>query len=204
MQSHHNKILARIYGHGRGWAFSAKDFLDLAGRATVDKTLTILRDKGTIRRVVRGLYDYPRMSKSLRMQSPPDLDQVAHAIARKGGWRIQACGPWAANLLGLSTQVPARVVYLTDGKRISIKIDNLNIEFRPTAIKNLETGKCGLVIQALRGVGKNRIDDKVITHLRKQLSAKDCRKLLSMTSVTGWIHEAIKEICRPGGDVNHG
>lgn len=204
MQTIINKIVARVYGHGRGWAFSANDFLDLAGRGTIDKTLAILRDRGTIRQVCRGLYDYPRFSKTLRMQSPPDIDRVAQAMARKRGWRIQACGPWAANLLGLSTQVPARVVYLTDGKRTSIGIGNLSIEFRPTAIKDLDTGKCGLVIQALRGVGKDRIDAQTITYLRKHLSTRDCRKLLGMTSVTGWIYEAIKKLCRTGETADHG
>ncbi|MFO7820492.1 MAG: DUF6088 family protein [Lentisphaeria bacterium] len=195
MQDAKQQVIARIYGHGRGWAFSAKDFLDVANRGVIDKTLSNLQRNGTIRRACRGVYDYPRVSKSLNMQSPPDIDQVAHAIARKKGWRIQAAESWAANLLGLTTQVPARIVYLTDGKRSSVQLENGTIEFRPTALKNLDTGKPGLVIQALRGIGRENIDGRIITYLRKQLSDTDCRRLLDKTEATSWIYEIIKKIC---------
>ncbi len=81
--------IARIYGHGRGWAFSQKDFQDL-GR--VDMALKRLADEGTIRRVMRGIYDYPRYSDLLKQNVAPDIHQIAQALARKFGWRIQADG----------------------------------------------------------------------------------------------------------------
>ena len=98
-----NKALNRIYGHGRGWAFSSKDFHDL-GR--VDMALTRHMEAGTIRRVIRGIYDYPRFSELLNQQLAPDIHQVAQALARKFGWRIQPDGTAAMNLIGISTQVP--------------------------------------------------------------------------------------------------
>ena len=123
-QTIENKLSYRIRGNGSGWAFSPKDFLDLGGRPTVDSALHRLTRRGEVRRVVRGIYDYPRFSKLLDQQLSPDVDQVARAIARKFGWRIQPSGAIAANLLGLSTQVPARAVYLSDGPDRSYKIGN--------------------------------------------------------------------------------
>lgn len=108
-------MLSRIYGNGRGWAFSQADFADLGSRSAVDSTLHRREKERLIRRVLRGIYDYPRFSTLLEKQIDPDVDKVAHALARKFAWRIQPDGATAQNLLGLSTQVPARVVYLSDG-----------------------------------------------------------------------------------------
>ncbi len=73
------QALARIYGNGRGWAFSQKDFADLGSRKAIDMALMRLTDRGTIRRVIRGIYDYPRHSDLLKKQMGPDLHQVARA-----------------------------------------------------------------------------------------------------------------------------
>lgn len=109
------KALNRIYGNGRGWAFSQADFADLGTRSAVDSCLHRMEKEGVIRRVIRGVYDYPRYSELLKKTVAPDIDQIANALARKFGWRIQPDGATAQNLLGLSTQVPARSVYLSDG-----------------------------------------------------------------------------------------
>ncbi len=114
-QTIENKLAYRILGNGRGWAFSPRDFLDIGERATVDSALHRLMARGEVRRVIRGIYDYPRFSKLLEQQVSPDIDQVARTIGRKFRWRIQPSGATAMNLLGLSTQVPGRVVYLSDG-----------------------------------------------------------------------------------------
>ncbi|MCU1238901.1 MAG: hypothetical protein JWP63_6868 [Candidatus Solibacter sp.] len=116
------KIVSRIYGTGRGWAFSQVDFADLATRSSIDSTLYRREKEGLIRRVLRGIYDYPRHSNLLQKPVSPDVDQVAHALARKFAWRIQPDGATAQNLLGLSTQVPARVVYLSDGPNLTYRI----------------------------------------------------------------------------------
>ena len=108
MQSIDNKILSRIYGHGRGWAFFAKDFSADFGGANIDKALSDLTKQGKIRRVCRGMYDYPKYSELLGQTLSPDFDQVAQAFARKFNWRIQPSGDAALNLLGISTQVPGR------------------------------------------------------------------------------------------------
>ncbi|MCK5827190.1 hypothetical protein KAH43_01595, partial [Candidatus Bipolaricaulota bacterium] len=120
MTSH--RVLRRIYRKRRGWAFSAIDFSALGTRTALDVALHRLAERGTIRRISRGLYDYPRYSERLKTVMAPKMDQVAHAIARKFGWRIQPSGAMALNFIGLSTQVPAQFLYLSDGPNRSFVI----------------------------------------------------------------------------------
>ena len=195
MQKPKDKILSRIYGNAWGWTFSGKDFLDVAGRAAIDQALRRLCTLGTIRKLTRGLYDYPRTSKMLGMQAPPDLHQVAKALARRRGWRIQASGPWAANLMGVSTQVPAKIVYLTDGPRFEIKIGNSVILFKPTARKDLHDDACGLAIQALKALGESNVDDAVISKIGRRLTAVQRGRLIRDKYLTGWVYEAFKRLC---------
>lgn len=103
MDSVEEKIVKRIYANHRGWAFSKNDFLDIGSDNSTRKALTSLEGKGTIRRILRGLYDYPRLSKLLKGPREPDLEQVAQALARKSGWHIQPTENTARNILGLST-----------------------------------------------------------------------------------------------------
>ena len=134
-QSIEDKLVSRIYGSGRGWAFSQADFADLGSRSAIDSALYRRKREGIIRRVIRGIYDYPRDSKLLRGPVSPDIDQVAHALARKFAWRIQPDGATAQNLLGLSTQVPARIVYLSDGPDRSYSVGKTLLAFEHTALK---------------------------------------------------------------------
>jgi predicted transcriptional regulator of viral defense system len=115
MQTIENKIIYRIYGHGRGWSFSANDFTAEFKRSSIDWVLSNLTESGKVRRIYRGIYDHPKYSELLKQNLSPDYDQVAQAFARKFNWRIQPTGDAALNLLGLSTQVLSRPVYLSDG-----------------------------------------------------------------------------------------
>ena len=117
--------LRAIQRAGRGWAFSQRDFARLGSRDAIDKALQRLARRGTIRRAIRGVYDYPLFSTLLDQDLGPDTDQVAHALARKFGWRIQPSGPAAQNIIGLSTQVPARIVYLCNGPERSYWIGDV-------------------------------------------------------------------------------
>ena len=103
MQTIENKVINRIYAKGRGWAFFKNDFIDLGSAVSIDQVLSRLSKKGIIRRIMRGLYDYPKYSKLLKQRISIDIDQVAHAQARKFGWNIRISGNAALNLLGLST-----------------------------------------------------------------------------------------------------
>jgi hypothetical protein len=202
MQSIENKILSRIYGNGRGWTFFQKDFSDLGSRTAIDNALTRLREKGTIRRVLRGLYDYPRYSELLSAQLSPDLNQVARALARKFGWRIQPSGAAAMNMIGLSTQVPAKVVYLSDGPNKSYQVEQTTLIFENTALKDsgYKWPESSLIVQSLKSLGANHISDDVVDRIRKWLKPELRSKILKDTrSTSSWIYEAIKRICS-GGD----
>lgn len=209
MQTIENKIVSRIYGRGRGWAFSANDFSADFGRSTVDWVLYNLLVAGTIRRVYRGMYDYPKYSELLQQQLSPDFDQVAQAFARKFNWRIQPSGDAALNLLGLSTQVPGRLVCLSDGPNRQYQVgdsgdstNHFTLEFKKSALKDVgfKYRESGLLVQALKALGKERIDDAVIATLRKQLDEATCKRVLRDTvTATGWVYDAIKRICGERG-----
>lgn len=193
------KLVSRIYGKGRGWAFSQKDFSGLGPRSSIDVALHRLLAKGTIRRVLRGIYDYPRYSSKLGRQLSPDLDQVARALARKSSWRIQPTGPAALNLLGLSTQILGRMAYLSDGPRRTYKIKGQELIFEHTLLK--EAGfrhrESSLLVQALKTLGPQRVTDDTIRRLRKAIPTELRTKVLRDTrGATGWIHDAILRVCQ--------
>jgi hypothetical protein len=127
----------------------------------------------------------------------PDCDQVAHAIARSGGKRIQRSGAWAANVLGLSTQVPGQIVYLTDGVSREYRIGSQTIQFKRVPPHQLLPGEgvASLVIQALLYLGPSQVNDRVIQHLRHRLAGEDRKRVLRFARhSTDWIYEAAKEI----------
>ena len=198
-QAVENKILSRIYGRGRGWSFTKTDFVTEFGEPNVYQALSTLTKSGKIRRVCRGVYDYPGYSELLGSELSPDLDQVARALARKFNWRIQPSGDAALNLLGLSTQVPGRWVYLTDGPGREYMIGTNMLAFKQSALKDVgfKYPESGLVVHALKALGRDRVDRAVIEKIRKQLSVKDRERIPRDTrSVTGWVYEAIKKICQ--------
>lgn len=201
MQAIEQKILSRIYGRGRGWAFTKTDFVAGFGEANIHQALSTLARAGRIRRVCRGVYDYPRYSDLLGQNLSPDIDQVAGALARKFNWRIQPSGEAALNLLGLSTQVPGRWVYLSDGpsREYSVGEEGRQVlVFRKAPLKDagFKYRESGLLVQALKALGKERADALVIDALRRWLDPKLRHVILNDTrAVSGWILQIIKLVC---------
>src|ERR1700676_3793516 len=154
-QSIDSRILARIHGCGRGAVFVPGDFLDLGSREAVDLVLHRLTRKGTIRRLARGVYDFPKEHPVLGLLAP-SADAVAHALAGRDRTRLQPAGAYAANILGLSEQVPAKAIFLTDGPARTVKIGSTTIQLRQTTARNMAAAGrlIGLLIQALRELGK--------------------------------------------------
>src|SRR4051794_6480783 len=151
MSSVQGKILDLVRERGRGKVFISKDFLDLGMREAVDQALSRLARTGEIRRLGRGLYHCPRVNETLGIELPPDAEEVAQALARKTGSRIVPSGAVAANALGLSTQVPAKPVSLTDGRTREVRVGNTVFTVRHAAPKDIPAGSpsSALVIQAL-------------------------------------------------------
>jgi len=197
MESMKNHILKRIDKMERGSVFSAKDFLDLASRSSIDVLLSKLAKGGTVRRIGRGLYDLPKFNPDLEAELSPDLHEAAQAVARRQRWKIVPEGAWAANVLGLSTQVPSKITYLTDGPKHQIAVGRRTISFKHARPKTL-TGsgeKFSLVVQALRYLGKQGVGPREIEHLRAALTAPEKKKLLKDTRFgTEWIYDIAKRV----------
>lgn len=186
----------RIYGSGRGATFTPIEFLDLGGRDAIDKALSRLAIKGTIRRLARGLYEYPRQHPELGTLSP-DIQKVAKALAGKDRLRLQPAGAYAANLLGLSDQVPAKAVFLTDGPSRTVKIGRQEIQLRRTTPRNMAAAGrlTGLLTQALRHLGQKHITPARLAHLKRTLPAKERQRLLQDLSLApAWMHPIFREL----------
>ena len=203
-----DKIVERLRRQGQGKVFTPKDFLDLGSRESVDQALSRLAKAETVQRLGRGLYCYPKINKRLGIIISPDVDEIVSALARQTGSRIAPSGAMAANRLGLSTQVPAKPVYLTDGRSRKVRIGNFLIVVKHVAPKELPVGNqiSATVLQALRYLGKEAIDSTVINRIRKALLPKYRSKLLLDSKyTTDWIADAVRKIA---GDqvkaINHG
>src|SRR3546814_9814857 len=110
-----DRIMKRVRGKGCGWVFTPKQFVDFGTRGSVDMALSRLAHAGDIRRIGRGLYDYPRQHDKLGALSP-DPGQLAQALSAQSGDALAPSGAAAANSLGISPPVPARVSYPTSGR----------------------------------------------------------------------------------------
>jgi hypothetical protein len=197
-----DRIIARIRAKGRGQVHVAKDFLDLGGRAAVDQALSRMARDGTLRRLGRGLYDYPKHNARLGIDVMPEADRVAEAIARKRGSQVQRSGAFAANGLGLTTQVPGKDVYLTDSTSAKVPVGKRTLTFKHAAPKGIATRDkvVGPVLQALYFLGKDGISEDVITRLRGMLSAKDKEKLLKQSRyAVGWLADAVHRMALEQG-----
>lgn len=200
MKNISESIFYFISGHGRGWAFSSSDLTGRFARQQIDNSLSDLAETGKIRRVSRGLYDYPRFSDLLQKTLSPDIDQVAYAFARKFSWRIEVSGESALNLLGLSTQIPAQYVYLSDGPSKSYDVMGATLHFKKSSLKDIgfKHRESTLIVQALKALGKELLSESVFAIIREQIDPKSYNKILRDTQgSTGWIYEAIKQICKP-------
>jgi len=191
------RILQRIYGHGRGWVFIPKDFLDIASNAALRQSLSRLKKQGTIRRLMQGVYDYPSFSTLLSAPSGPDPDAIAWAIARANGWTILPTGDLSLNLVGLSTQVPAQYQYFSDGpsKRYAWQGGTLVFKHRTNKETTVLSPRTALLVQALKRLGESGTDTAVMVALRKKFSNQELNLALKEARyATSWVYNAIKQI----------
>ncbi len=180
--------------------FTPESFRDLGSRNAVASALKRYKHAGLIRQLARGLYDYPRMDDQLGTLIP-STDDIAKALAGRDAIRLQPSGAYAANLLGLSTQVPMKVVYLTDGRSRTVQIGNRQIILKRTTPRNMATaGKIsGLVIQALRHLGQKQVDGDVIAKLARRLDDAARRQLMKdIRSAPAWVADIIRKLAAGG------
>ena len=189
-------IIARITKNKRGWVFSPKDFFDISTRATIDQVLSRLTKSGFIRKISRGIYDFPKSNPAIGIISP-NIDDLARIIASKTGDRIFHSGAMATNLLGLSTQVPAKIVYTTTGKSCVKKIGNRSIIFQHTRIPIFDNLPflCNLALQSMVYLGKDALDNDMIHQYSQKLSNDDKLNISKMASyLPAWMSDAIHKI----------
>ncbi|MBK8478581.1 MAG: hypothetical protein IPL39_20550 [Opitutaceae bacterium] len=195
-QSIDSKIRSRIFGHSRGWVFTPKHFQDLGTSAAVDSALRRLKADGSIRALARGLYDYPANDPQLGLLTPT-ADAIARALVVRDAIRLQASGAYAANALGLSEQVPSRIVFLTDGPSRTVAIGKRSILLQRTTPRNMVTAgrKSGTVIQALRYLGRDHVDDRVLAILMRQLADTDKPALREdLRHAPAWIADLLRPL----------
>lgn len=193
------QVLQRIDANGSGWVFTPSDFADLGSRAAVASALKRHKAAGSIRLLGRGLYDVPRVHDALGKLWPA-IEAVSQALERKDGLRLQPSGVYAANLLGLSEQVPAKVVFLTDGATRTLSVGPTQISLKRTTPRNMAAAGrlSGLLIQAFRSLGASHVTPQRIARLRKNLPAHERAKVLQdLALAPEWMHAHLREVARP-------
>lgn len=194
-----DKVLVRI--ESAGTVLSVADLLDLGPRAAVDQALSRLVRQGRIQRVRRGLYAWPRMGALLKRPMVPSPDELAQAWAKKNGLRLVPSGAYAANLLGLSTQVPAKIIYYTNGRTKTLALGPYFIRLLNRGPKTMDVqGRVSpLVLQALRYLGKGGVPPEMIARLRTLLSKQDRAELTqTIHQAPAWMKPVLQQIIAKG------
>jgi len=201
LQSIDRKVFARILGNGKGYVFTPADFLDLGSRSAVDTALTRGARAGRIRKLARGLYDHPRIGAD---GAPllPTTEAVVRALIGREATRFQPSGAHAANMLGLSEQIPVRIVFLTDGRGRTVSLGPRKIVLRHATPRQMATAgrQSGTIIQALRWLGRKNVDESIVARLRRQLGPRERKEVLLATRhAPVWITKVLREIAREEG-----
>jgi hypothetical protein len=195
MQSIEEKIEKSIKSKPRGVLLFGDDFMEFGTSDSIRQALVRLVSKGRLKRVAHGIYVRPVISSYIG-EVLPTAEDVAQGIAKRDKIKIVPTGTYAMNLLGLSTQIPLKLIYLTDGAPREIQIGNRTIKLKKTTPKNLlAKGKTSrLVIQALRELGQHgvteELENKVIELLKSEV-----RKNLEndITLASEWIRKIMRK-----------
>jgi hypothetical protein len=190
------QIARRVQRSPRGTVFTPDTFAALGSRAAIDKALQRLVARGELRRLSRGLYDKPRRDELLGILWP-SVDAVVKAVAGKDKLRTQPAGVYAANMLGLSDQVPAKVVLLTDGISRTVRAGPMKISFKRTTPRQMAAAGrlSGLIIQAFKSLGPEHITAERIKRLRKTVPAAARVKLLQdIVLAPAWMRPFLQQV----------
>jgi hypothetical protein len=190
----YNKVFIKIKKSKRGTLFFGDNFSSFGSAETIRRTLNRLVEAGEIDRVAPGIFVRPQIDKIIG-KITPQIEDIANAIARRDKAKIVPTGAYALNKLGLSTQVPMKIVYLTDGSARKIKIGNYTISLIRTSPKNVAAiGKISrLAIQALKSIGTENITPKEIKQIQNALMKEKISYLEhDLRIAPAWIKEIIR------------
>jgi len=188
-----NKIAETLKKLKKGSILFVDDFLDFGNAENIKKALFRLKEKGILFRIAHGIYLYPKTDKELGVFYP-SVEEIAAAIARRDRARIIPTGIQALNKLGLSTQIPLKAVYLTDGAARIVKVGNRTITFKKASPKNLMAkGKLsGLVIQALKSMGKDNLGEEMLIRIEHILKKEKKENIMHDAKLApGWINKIL-------------
>jgi hypothetical protein len=193
-----SRIAEVLKSYQKGRVLFVDDFLDYGNPESVKKALLRLKEKEILVRLAHGIYLYPKIDKELGILFPSTED-IAKAIARRDKARIVPTGVQALNKLGLSTQVPMKVVFLTDGATRSIKIGKRTITFKNTSPKNLlaQGEISSLVIQALKTIGQSKVGDETLLKIQTLLKKEKTENRLNDAKLApAWINKILIQSIR--------
>ena len=198
MASIEDNIFTAIQAKGRGSIFFPSDFTSYGEVKAVGKSLERLTAKGDIVRLARGIYLYPEIDTVLGLGVlMPSIEQIAETIARRDKARIVPTGIYAMNKLGLSTQVPMNVVYLTDGAPRKVSLGNgRSIQFKYTTPRNLAfTNPLAMLVTfALKEVGKDNVTEDIAKRIKSVLQKERKENILADEALMpAWIRNITKK-----------
>ena len=170
MQSIHSQLEDKIISLKKGAIVFVSDFAEFGTAENVKKVLLRLEKKQLLVRLAHGIYLYPKIDKELGILYP-STESIAEAIAKRDKIRIIPTGIYALQQLGISTQIPMNVIYLTDGAPRKIKVGKRTITFKKTAPKNLAIKNKILsnIVQGLKELGKENITDEIRQKINQAL-----------------------------------
>ena len=197
MQLTESKIQELIKAKGKGFVFTSKYFSSKTDDVSVvTSALSRLVQKKVIRRLAHGLYDLPEVHPKLGAIMP-STEKVIEAIKTSEAIRVQPTGAYAANLLGLSTQIPMRIELYTNGPKKTIRFGKQEILLKPTTPKNMIGAgtNAGLILHAFRQIGKDNVTEEMIKRIKNQLEEKDIKQIKKQAQYApAWIAKIMREL----------
>ncbi len=175
-------------------AFTINDIIELGSYDNLRKTLERMTKDKVIRRLIRGVYDIPKYNKTFNMYTPPSIDGIAKAIARNFNWNIYPTGNYALNVLGLSTQIPSKYIYVSSGPYRKYDYEGNTIEFKHASLKetNSFSYNTNLVIQAIKELGKENTNINNLKTIADNFSLEELDNICNESkNTTIWIYECI-------------
>lgn len=177
-----------------GQPFPSTSVRHCGSRASVDQALSRLVVAGSLDRLCRGMYVRPRKSRPVGSSSP-SVEEIVKVRTAACGETIDVHGAEAARRLGLTSQVPLRVIYLTSGRSRTLDIGGVAVTFRHTSPRwlTLAGTAAGLAATALRYMGRNDVDGRTIERVRKAIGEEQFVLLSSTPSVTpAWLGDLLQ------------
>ena len=174
--------------------FTINDIIDLGSYDNLRKILERKTKSGTLRRLITGVYEIPKYNKTFNMIAPPSIDEIAKALARNFNWDIYPSGNYALNILGISTQIPSKYIYISSGPNRKYEYEGNIIFFKHATLKETNSFSyiTNIVIQAFKELGKDNITDEIIKLIRQKFSSDEINLICEEAKKTTiWIYQNI-------------